>query len=429
MSKSISIKEGNENKQFTAKKLQTNLQNGGTCFWVPEDETKLITKRVNAPGEYVAANEEVEQGQDPIYGYDKVIVSGVKPDTDTKLISKSITENGTYKVADEPVDTSGKKPYGYSTVHVNVKGGGKYTDPDTGEVVRPDPSSDPGSTIVGTNPDTGNEEARTVDDNGQLKTLELASYIQADTLPTILEYKDGDRIFLTGLVAHGYKKDGTPYKGTLEKSVLPLHQDDEDDPQYTDDFLPGGIVFNMPLYADISKAEGGSGKSATSGLVNVELPISGEYKMVIESDSESMITGEIGIKGENVTCFRDDTHIYIVLASAEPFTKDDYQKIGWDQYYKDGEWKYKRYYYYTDNVPSIRSYTYNNKKVYYTSVSNNRWALPDAPYWKAPDLDYAAWTIIYGTITDGGKQTITLTWPREGDRKHLQTTYEITVTE
>ena len=428
MSKSISIKEGNENKQFTAKKLQTNLQNGGTCFWVPEDETKLITKRVNAPGEYVAANEEVEQGQDPIYGYDKVIVSGVKPDTDTKLISKSITENGTYKVADEPVDTSGKKPYGYSTVHVNVKGGGKYTDPDTGEVVRPDPSSDPGSTIVGTNPDTGNEEARTVDDNGQLKTLELASYIQLDTPPTKMEYKDGERIMMGGAVAHGYKKDGTPYKGTLAASELPWHQyGDGESSEYSEDFLPGGIVFEMPLYADISKAEGGSGKSAISELVPVELPISGEYRFVIKSTT-TMWMANVGIKGENVTCFRNDTTSYILLASAEPFTKDDYQKIALDQGYSGGEW-YERYYYYTEDVPDTRSYTRNNKKVYYIFVSNNRWTLPDAPYWENADVDYAAWTIIYGTITDGGKQTITLTWPREGDRKHLQTTFDITVTE
>ena len=365
----------------------------------------------------MAANEEVEQGQDPIYGYDKVIVSGVKPDADTRLVSKSITANGTYKVADEPADTSGKKPYGYSTVHVNVKGGGKYTDPDTGEVVRPDPSSDPGSTIVGTNPDTGNEEARTVDDNGQLKTLELASYIQLDTPPTKTEYRDGERIMMGGAVAHGYKQDGTPYKGTLAASELPWHQYEESESsEYSEDFLPGGIVFEMPLYADISKASGESGRVSPivdGKVVVVDAPIL-EYWNDDHIDSgASWYVIKSGSAVGAITLNEQQTSSRITWASTEPFVYGVPEMSGG-----------------TNSQP----YTYNGKTVYYGGSQGNYWNHGfNRPV--STEIDPSsttheklAWTMIYGEAV-GGTQTITLTWPREGDRKHLQTTYEITVTE
>lgn len=38
MSKNISIKEGGVSRTFTANKLRTNLQGGGTCDWVPKDD-------------------------------------------------------------------------------------------------------------------------------------------------------------------------------------------------------------------------------------------------------------------------------------------------------------------------------------------------------------------------------------------------------
>lgn len=38
MSKNISIRDGSQSRYFTASKLRTNLQGGGTCDWVPIDE-------------------------------------------------------------------------------------------------------------------------------------------------------------------------------------------------------------------------------------------------------------------------------------------------------------------------------------------------------------------------------------------------------
>ena len=70
MSKNIVIQEGGIGKQLTADKLKTNLVGGGTCLWVPEDETQLGTKYVSENGTYKASD-------DGFYGYSEFTVSGV----------------------------------------------------------------------------------------------------------------------------------------------------------------------------------------------------------------------------------------------------------------------------------------------------------------------------------------------------------------
>lgn len=70
MSKNIVIQEGGIGKQLTADKLKTNLVGGGTCLWVPVDETQLGTKYVSENGTYKASD-------DGFYGYSEFTVSGV----------------------------------------------------------------------------------------------------------------------------------------------------------------------------------------------------------------------------------------------------------------------------------------------------------------------------------------------------------------
>ena len=70
MSKNIIIQEGGVGKQLTADKLKTNLVGGGTCLWVPEDETQLGIKHISENGTYKASD-------DGYYGYSEVTVSGI----------------------------------------------------------------------------------------------------------------------------------------------------------------------------------------------------------------------------------------------------------------------------------------------------------------------------------------------------------------
>lgn len=69
MSRIAKIDEGGTQRTFTqVGKLSTNLQGGGVCYWVPEDERELGSKSINQNGSYVAE-------QDGLYGYDEVTVN------------------------------------------------------------------------------------------------------------------------------------------------------------------------------------------------------------------------------------------------------------------------------------------------------------------------------------------------------------------
>lgn len=76
MSKTIVIEEGGVGRQLNADKLKTNLSSGGTCLWVPEDETQLGTKHITEDGTYKASD-------DGLYGYSEVTVSGIGTATGT----------------------------------------------------------------------------------------------------------------------------------------------------------------------------------------------------------------------------------------------------------------------------------------------------------------------------------------------------------
>lgn len=146
MSKNITIKEGATPRNFTAKKLKTNVTGGGTCLWVPEEDVQLATK--------------------------------------------SITENGTYKASDEG-------EYGYSQVTVNVPGGAGGS------------PGGAGSSIIGTDMD-GNDYLIEVEQDGTLDKTKLPSSITVTTPPTKTTYTDGEAIDITGMVIVCYDAEGHP---------------------------------------------------------------------------------------------------------------------------------------------------------------------------------------------------------------------------
>lgn len=112
MAKNITIREGDTSKQFTAKKLKTNLVGGGTANWVPEDEAVDYVEI--KPHEFTQ-NGTFNPSDFNADGFGQVKVN--VPQQAGTLIQKNITENGTYDPADDEAD-------GYSLVTVNVSGGG-----------------------------------------------------------------------------------------------------------------------------------------------------------------------------------------------------------------------------------------------------------------------------------------------------------------
>lgn len=119
MSKNISIMEGGSARNFTAARLRTDLQDGGTCQWIPKDERKTGTLSVRNNQESESGIEEEIRGErtydpsrDDLFAYDKVTVSGLKKKSELGTIT--ITENGTYRA-------SSKNLAAFTKVIVNVR--------------------------------------------------------------------------------------------------------------------------------------------------------------------------------------------------------------------------------------------------------------------------------------------------------------------
>lgn len=147
MSKNITIQEGGQGKQFTAHKLKTNLVGGGTCLWVPEDETNLGTKHISENGTYNASD-------DGYYGYSSVTVSGVGSvtgtdgDGDEATVTKGqdgglVTEKipSSIRVTTPPTKTvyndGDAIEYGGMVVKAYLKTGGLYGTIPTGDLTLP----------------------------------------------------------------------------------------------------------------------------------------------------------------------------------------------------------------------------------------------------------------------------------------------------
>lgn len=198
--------------------LKTNLQGGGTCDWVPEDETQLITKVITQDGIYVASN---EPGN--IYGYSEVTVQGIGSEIMGDLGTITISKNGTYYAANayKPTDlgfsSEGSEEtkigpfYGYKTVIVNVTGGSSESG-----------SSESGSTsstmTISGKDSTGSAIQVATDERGYLITKKLASEIRVTTNPNFLTYKNGESINYKGIKVTAYQ--GSEVYKVLEQAKL-----------------------------------------------------------------------------------------------------------------------------------------------------------------------------------------------------------------
>lgn len=115
MAKNIVIAEGGTAKNFTAKKLQTNLQGSGRVNWIPEDEAvdyvDIKDHTFRAAGTFKPEDFNCD-------GFGEVTI-----DIPADVKTKTITKNGEFYAADDGC-------LGYSKVTVAVPtggGGGPYT--------------------------------------------------------------------------------------------------------------------------------------------------------------------------------------------------------------------------------------------------------------------------------------------------------------
>lgn len=330
MSKNISIQEGGIGKQLTVDKLKTNLAGGGTCLWIPEDDTRLGTKYISENGTYRASS-------DGLYGYSEVTVSGV----------------GT---------ASGKDPDG---------SGDDAT-------ATPDPRT------------------------GKIVITKQPSRIEVITPPTNPYgiYTNGQTITKDGMVVKAYYESGG------EWGTVPI----------------GEITIN-PTVAVYDKSTDRYDRYAVSDLpTNWEQPL--HLYGFITLYSQNSRTGEIE---EAFYATGDTILVKNISGSAEFFVASA----------SDGVIGHATYGTQSMDYVANRSYTHNGQTVHYIHVNLINWpgiikAEPEIGVYQTSDPDSnTLWTSIYGDISGdsqrGSHQTITVSWPRPGDGKVLETTFEILV--
>lgn len=248
MSKSAVIQTGSLNRSFpTVRKLETDLQGGGTQYWIPEDEANdyadteelTVTENgtytpssgnvafskvtVNTPKKLgpmrTTQNGEFSAGTFGLYGFDSVTVD---VDTSLRTGSASVTANGTYLASAYNLD-------GFSSFTVNVPNieAEDYTvEPDADDdLILVYDSTDDLSGIYGSSVDidTGNLYVLTNEDGagslvevtpeGVVTKTPFPDSLEIVTPPTKTSYTVGESINYTGISAR-LTCGGSPYTCT-----------------------------------------------------------------------------------------------------------------------------------------------------------------------------------------------------------------------
>jgi len=266
MSKNITIQERGIAKQMTADKLKTNIVGGGTCLWVPEDETQLGTKHISENGTYKASN-------DGLYGYSEVTVNGVGSVTGTdedgdeatvtkgddgELVIEKIPSSIKVTTLPSKVDYIGGDAieYGGMVVKAYLKTGGLYGTVPNGDLVlpvstavyNPDSSGSASSEYSGNIPQpiSFNSESIIVRRDYEDYEYFQIEFMLASGGMRAIGYSTGTELIL-------YFVSNAPFSGKVylhdKKLPTPSEPEPEDDRRWVEDF-GGGLrtIHGKPVY-------------------------------------------------------------------------------------------------------------------------------------------------------------------------------------
>ena len=340
------------------------------------------------------------------------------PEDARKRLTKTINQNGTYYAENEK-DSNGKKTYyAYEKVTVNITKSGK---------------------VSGTKPVSGggdgNEYSVGTDDSGNLTETVLPSSIRVVGDPTDTTYSDGEAINKAGMVVKAYLKDGTIYDYSgYQQGAIPLSE-----------------LTIEPTTADISQVSGGAlGYTSDLSISGVSYPIAAGWHVEAgglgAKDPSSSFDVINSVKSTTYGSHSTEPRVnqwgesrggwsISYIAASDSFVEDavHIHSEQWTNYGND--------HVVSDTYPDLsRTYTYQNKTVYYNYESFGM----DAPYgngfysngsqsginagsFNNDTIKQIAWAMVYGEEVGGG-QTITVSWDRPEDGKTLTDTFNITVT-
>lgn len=236
---------------------------------------------------------------------------------------------------------------------------------------------------VGTKSD-GRTYSVDTDDDGWLTEKLLPDNIRINPQPTKTTYHNGETISLSGAVVKAYSKNDI----------------------WEGDGYSGGVIPHSELVLEPDTASGGSGsdgESATSDLVDGTVYINFYSEFDRGRYFDASIYGlQTAIRGSG------STYNCVVASSSSEAT-----------------WLFNG----DATQPLTEEYTANGKTVYYSPVrigdvtKINVGAVSDA----VGSDERVAWTMIYGDISGGGGEQISVKWNRPEDEEELTTAFDITV--
>jgi hypothetical protein len=322
------------------------------------------------------------------------------------LDNKYIYDNGTYYASSDNLD-------GYNIVYVNVSGGSGSANSDgTPTIANGTEPGGIGSSVIGTDPETGNEIAAGVDEQGNLVHTEVPSAIKVLKAPDKTEYTDGETINYAGIVVHMKKKDGTDYTDTNHLT---------------------GLLLLEELTLSETTAHGGSREGEAEppsewNFTNILVPV--PY-------SRHAVCHWVGGKGPYVSCeVNADCAVAVAATGGAGVTiilASEKQQISYSGYYiirhngARGEF---------NTTANGTAYTYDGKTVYYLTLGSDwgadentvptRFSTSSPAYWGS-GVNKVAWTIVYGSGGGKSKASIPVQWTSPYDGRTFEDSFEITV--
>lgn len=299
------------------------------------------------------------------------------PEDEVQLGTKTITENGTYKASDEGL-------YGYSEVMVSGIG-----------------------TVTGKDPDGSGDDAKaTVDpETGEITVTKIPSSIRVIEPPTNPYgiYRDGQAISKDGMVVKAYLESGGEY-GMVPNDEIALNP-------------------TVAIY-DASRDEPAGGTS-TLGGESIDYIASSVYSAGKLPESSLLGTKYIIDGGSDLRCYRipaNSVHTIVISKTQFTITRELINGDGSITRTETGS---------TSGVTSESGTTFYTASWNPTRIDDYPYFSPSAPMADKNYRNEEAATIFYdGDTTSqpaGSPQTITVSWPRPGDDKVLETTFEILV--
>lgn len=251
-----------------------------------------------------------------------------------------------------------------------------------------------------------------LDEDFNIQMDELPASIEIVTPPNKLEYQDGERIDLTGMVVTAKKTDGSTWTSA----------------KYPNGHIPLGELIIEPTQADINQANDISYSSDldTSPVPN-PVPVVNKFETEYSDPQfDYKYIGEIsGIGGFFSVLDHGDFTVNsgrFLIASETRGGSSIYFHHGFGPTYDTSQYRWHSTY---------GPYTYKGKSVYYYNGGLNAqgtkgWPIGVIIGGEITKPGPVAWTMVYGKAVEGD-QEISVLWPRYGDGEELQTSFLIEV--